>query len=241
MPLPVDPISKEKYLNEMRERVKTSSNTPEHRQLMRDIANKRWADPKQHEEMSKRMKKRYEDPKEHIKTSIQMKGHGVSEETRKKLRELKTGEKNHNYGKRLPLKTRLKMSESRRLEKHPSWKGGISYGKYCPKFNEEFKERVRAYFGYVCPMCGTPQTDVKLAVHHVNYRKGSCCDPQTPRLFIPLCASSKKTKGKKSCHGITNWNREYWEKYFTDLIMGYYEGKCYLTVEEMAAYNGCEL
>jgi len=65
------------------------------------------------------------------------------------------------------------------------WYGNVryyDYPLYCEKFNAEFRERVRAYFGYVCPECGTPQNGRKLAVHHVNYNKKSCCDPDVPRL-----------------------------------------------------------
>jgi|WetSurMetagenome_2_1015567.scaffolds.fasta_scaffold96891_2 hypothetical protein len=109
-------------------------------------------------------------------------------------------------------------------EKSPGWKGGHSYEPYCIKFNNEFKERVRAFFGYQCVECGIPQNGYKLHVHHVNFKKNSCCDETTPRLFVPLCLE---------CHLHTNGKRLYWEQHFTDMINQYYEGKCYLTKEEM--------
>ena len=120
--------------------------------------------------------------------------------------------------------SRRKTSEAMKGEKGPNWKGGISFEPYCPKFNTDFKERNRAFFDYICPECLTPQNGVKLSVHHVNFVKMSCCD-NTPPLFVPLC---------RSCHTKTNFNRPYWEAYFTNMIEGYYEGKCYFTPEEMA-------
>jgi len=106
---------------------------------------------------------------------------------------------------------------------------------YCEKFNKNFKERVRAYFGWICPECGTPQNGKSLSVHHVNYNKKSCCDPSVQRLFIPLCP---EVKGRQSCHAVTtSGDRKSWEKHFTEMLMGYYQGKCYFTPEEMTALN----
>lgn len=141
--------------------------------------------------------------------------------------------KNHTDAMR-----KLAEKPEQRMKNVESHIGGIWYGNvryyngplYCEKFNEEFRERVRAYFGFVCPECGTPQNGMKLAVHHINFNKKSCCDPEAPRLFIPLCI-------KNGCHNKTNHNREYWESYFTEMIMGYYGGKCYFTKEEMAAFS----
>lgn len=121
-------------------------------------------------------------------------------------------------------------------ENHPNWNGGSSFEPYCPKFTREFKERVRVWFGYICPNCGTPQNREKLGVHHVHYNKDTCCDGSIP-LFVPLC---------KPCHGKTNGkkNRVQSEQHFTELINTWYGGKCYFTREEMAAYGSplpCEV
>ena len=106
-------------------------------------------------------------------------------------------------------------------DKNGNWKGGISFEPYCPKFNREFKERVRAFFGYKCVECGTPQNGEKLSVHHVNFNKKTCCDNSIP-LFVTLC---------RNCHMKTNHNRPYWEQHFTSLINDKYGGKCYLPRE----------
>jgi DNA primase catalytic subunit len=139
-----------------------------------------------------------------------------SDETKEKLRLA-------NLGKTHSAETIKKMCEMRKLDKHPNWMGGKSFEPYCPKFNDEFKERVRAYFDYTCPECLTHQNGTALHVHHINFNKMSCCDDTLP-LFIPLCTP---------CHTKTNFNREYWEQYFTDMIDGYYQGKCYFSKEEM--------
>jgi hypothetical protein len=169
-----------------------------------------------------------------------MTGRIVSDITRQKISAAQTG-------KILPLTTRQKMSASRkghpvtketRLkisnshtglqagEKSPAWKGGISFEPYCPKFNRDFKERVRAFFGHTCQMCGHvwQPGEKRLAVHHVNYQKDACCSDAAPPLFVPVCL--------EGCHSKTNFNREHWERFFTELIMTKYDGQCYLPKEE---------
>ena len=114
-------------------------------------------------------------------------------------------------------------------ESNPNWNGGSSYEPYCPKFNNEFKERVRAFFGYRCMVPGCDHVwqpgESKLAVHHVNFRKDACCAADVTPLFVPVCHGS--------CHAKTNHNRPYWEQYFTEIINRDYGGKCYFTKEEM--------
>ena len=128
------------------------------------------------------------------------------------------------FGKPRSEETVRKMRENMpKGEKSVHWKGGISFEPYCPKFNKEFKERVRAFFDYKCVECGTPQKETKLGVHHVNFDKQSCCNDKVP-LFVPLCPS---------CHTKTIHNREHSEQYFTEIINNYYGGRCYCTKEEM--------
>ena len=84
---------------------------------------------------------------------------------------------------------------------HPNWKGGIAFGKYCPKFNKKLKEEVREKFGRKCYLC--PKTEKengkKLDVHHCDYNKGQGCGQKWS--LIPLC---------HKCHIKTNFNRWYW-------------------------------
>jgi hypothetical protein len=197
-----------------------------------------------------RFKKGYKLPKNVIEKQNKAKtGKPRSEATKQKIRISSTGSKNHNFGKRFSeetkmklkkarnlrqpatIATRKKMSDSRKAEKCYNWKGGISYLPYCEKFNNDFKERVRAFFNYTCVECGTPQKGRNHNVHHVNYNKMMCCDRTKP-LFICLCGG---------CNTKANYNREYWEQYFTNMIEGYYQGKCFFTKEEFTIIKSMDI
>ena len=130
-------------------------------------------------------------------------------------------------GMKASKETKEKMSACRRGKDNPAWLGGVSFGKYCPKFNDEFKERVRAFFDYKCLECGNSQNGEKLTVHHIQYNKQTCCDGSVP-MFAPLC---------RSCHAKTNFNREQWEQKYADIIQTTYGGKSFFTKEEYAAYK----
>jgi hypothetical protein len=151
------------------------------------------------------------------------KGHPLSLESREKIGLKMRGvpkTDSHRLNISLGLK-RIYSGTSRKLENCPAWKGGISFEPYCPKFNDEFKERVRAFFNHTCQMCGHvwQPGKRKLSVHHVNYDKMVCCNDVKP-LFVCLCPST--------CHTKTNGNRKYWEDYFTNKIMSEYGGQSWI-------------
>jgi hypothetical protein len=193
------------------------------------------------------------------KTSDSLKGHTISEETRKKIstaihdglpkyvdklkrawadpekREARLEIMNTPaYKSKISASSKHFWSDPTNKESlsgpnSPNWCGGKSFEPYCVKFNESFKERVRAFFEYTCVLCGTRQNGVKLGVHHVNYNKQSCCDENVKPLFVPLC---------RGCHAKTSAAkkevRARYEMEFTSMIQNYYDGKCYLTKEEFA-------
>lgn len=211
----------------------------EYRQNMREILKTRYADPIKGEETRRKIseggkgKKRSEETRRKLSKAVKLRA-PPSEETRRKISESwkqrappseetrrKIGDSQR--GSHRTGETRRKQSLAQKGEKGSNWMGGISFFPYCPKFNNEFKERVRAFFNYKCAECDEPQKGKALAVHHVNFNKSSCCDPNAPRLFVPLCAS---------CHSKTNYNREYWEPHFTEMINKYYGGKCYFLTED---------
>lgn len=105
-----------------------------------------------------------------------------------------------------------------RGENHHNWQGGISFEPYCVKFNDAFKEYIRAKFGHKCFLCPKIQAENERAldVHHVNYNKDCGCDGDETCNFVPLCIS---------CHAKTNTNRAYWQKLITNklhcLIIGW--------------------
>lgn len=91
-----------------------------------------------------------------------------------------------------------------------NWKGGLSFGKYCYKFNEHRKEIIRNEYNRKCVICGKTEKENgrKLSVHHVSYDKEMGCNGKQWRL-VPLCIT---------CHSATHHNRNYWEKRITTEI-----------------------
>ena len=114
------------------------------------------------------------------KISRKLKGRKLPAETCKKMSASRMGEKHYLYGRHPSEAALKKMSEAQRGEKSARWKGGISFEPYCVKFNNEFKERVRAFFGYQCVECSNLQGRIRLSIHHVNFDKMSCCDGSSP-------------------------------------------------------------
>lgn len=88
--------------------------------------------------------------------------------------------------------------------KSSGWKGGISFIPYCPKFNNELKERIRDRDDRTCQLCGVKENGRKLTVHHIHYDKPNC-EPD----LLALCLK---------CHGVVNTNREKWEAYFMAVL-----------------------
>lgn len=84
-------------------------------------------------------------------------------------------------------------------ENNPNWRGGVSFGKYCPKFNEKKKEEIREQYNRICQYCGKHEKDNiakngkqrKLSVHHVDSDKEQGCNGK-PWKLIPFCMT---------CHG----------------------------------------
>lgn len=135
--------------------------------------------------------------------------------------------RNSHLGSTHTDETKQKMSETR-LGGY--WYGNVRHHEdpYCEKWTADLRERVRAYFGYKCFECGIEQNGRKLNVHHVHYDKKTCCNG-SPQDLVPLCPE---------CHTKTNFNRDYWEDHFTEML---YEdnpdGKCFFTKEEMKLFK----
>jgi len=150
----------------------------------------------------------YSDRADEIKKarSESLKGRIFSETHRKKLSE------SHKKGicKHKPECTclRCKMERGELKGKNsPAWEGGISFIDYSIDWTDDLKESIRKRDNYICQICGLHQDNLKfgrvkrLDVHHIDYDKKNL----NPINLITLC---------KKCHGKTNYNREYWTKYF---------------------------
>jgi len=169
-------------------------------------------------------------------------GHITTIETRQKLSERMSGSGNPRFGVKLSEDQIARQSKSLKefYEENPdvkeklsicklgnknyNWKGGISFEPYCPKFNHDLKERVRAYFNFQCVTCGKSESEngKALSVHHVEYNKQACCDGK-PVQFAALC---------HRCHSKTNFDRENWEAMIHRIILEIYNGRSYYTKEE---------
>ena len=97
-------------------------------------------------------------------------------------------------------------------KKHPNWQGGKSFEPYPIDWTDRFREAIRKRDNYVCQLCGIHQDELKgfnrkLDIHHIDYDK----DNLNLNNLISLC---------RNCHLKTNFNRDYWIKYFIDLKTG---------------------
>ncbi|MBU1067128.1 helix-turn-helix domain-containing protein, partial [Patescibacteria group bacterium] len=110
------------------------------------------------------------------------------------------------HGYKIESRTVSESKKGRTGENSGGWRGGVSGGKYCYKFNDTFKEAVRERDDYTCQLCGFEQNGRKLDIHHIHYDKPNCWPD-----VVALC---------RSCNSKVNSNRDYWEKFFEDdLIM----------------------
>lgn len=140
-------------------------------------------------------------------------GH-VSNETKKKLSDMRKGPNNPLRGRAHSDEHRQKNSEAhiglQVGEKNHQWKGGISFEPYCNKFNDAHKESIRNQYDRKCFLCGISEEDqmknqrengkrtYKLDIHHIDFNKKQGCDDINWKL-VPLC---------RSCHGWTSRNRD---------------------------------
>jgi hypothetical protein len=94
-----------------------------------------------------------------------------------------------------------------------NWKGGISYEPYPPIFvDKRFKAGIRERDNHECqnPDCrGEVNT---LTCHHIDYDKKNC----NPENLITLCVS---------CNCRANYNRDFWQAGYTEIIRLKYENQ----------------
>jgi hypothetical protein len=131
-----------------------------------------------------------------------MKGRKLSDERRKQISETRKGRAPWNKGKQgvYSEDTLHVMSELKRGDRAPNWRGGKSFEPYCPKFNCALKEEIRDRYDRRCLLCGLTENGEKLHVHHCDYNKMQGCGKRAWNL-VPLC---------HSCHNKTNHKRWYW-------------------------------
>lgn len=156
--------------------------------------------------------------KEH-RRKISIAKQNVSDETKRKISD-------SHMGVSLSEEHKRKISEGNMGKKHSkkhiekisgknnaNWRGGVSFGQYCPKFNHKKREEIREEYGRMCFICGKDEEDNwgRLSVHHVDYEKMQGCSDHR-WILVPLC---------QSCHtktGGSDKNREYHEKMLCEFL-----------------------
>jgi len=192
------------------------------------ISKRIMADPKMRNKVGEASKQRFSNPEIKEKHIAGIRNYWATPESRMRA-SLTAISRNANPAVK---KKQSDAAKKRTGDKNPSWKGGVSFVPYCPKFNREFKERVRAYFGYQCIECGEIQTTRNFVPHHVNYDKMVCCNNVKP-LFVLLCQScNSKSNGNKKV------SRNDFQQYYTNIIESYYLGKCFFTQKEFNDFRG---
>lgn len=109
------------------------------------------------------------------------------------------GEDNPMFGKTVSDAEKKRRSEAVKMDKNPSWKGGITFEEYGIEFNDELRERIRERDGHVCrmPGCGIGENGKKHDVHHIDYDKKNNSENNLLTLCLPH-------------HRKTNFNRAKW-------------------------------
>jgi 5-methylcytosine-specific restriction endonuclease McrA len=104
-------------------------------------------------------------------------------------------------------KTGLCPSCSKKDERNPSYKEGISRLPYSQNFTSELKESIRQRDNYKCQNCGITEEEyliiqgINLSIHHIDYDKMNCEETN----LITVC---------NQCNLRANFNRDYWYAFY---------------------------
>lgn len=97
-------------------------------------------------------------------------------------------------------------------ENNSNFNNWSSFEPYTKEFNNKLRAKIRKRDNYICQKCGITEEEhlivygKVLSVHHIDYNKENI----DPKNLTSLC---------KSCHAKTNYNRNYWQEYFNNLIL----------------------
>ena len=133
------------------------------------------------------------------------------EEMRKYFRKLYTGKKASPEScarMKIAAQKRAPYTKWLRGDKHPRWRGGISFLPWGPESTVKLKKQIKERDNYTCKLCQTQilGKDRSLHVHHIDYNKFN----NDPSNLVSLC---------RTCHGITNFTRDKWTEHFTKNIV----------------------
>lgn len=125
-------------------------------------------------------------------------------ENKKKLGDPHRGPKHPMFGKHYTKEESIKFGNPK--EKHPNWKGGISFEPYSPQWTEQLKKEIKERDNYQCQNPNCNKTPTFLTVHHIDYNKKNCIQEN----LITLC---------NSCNARANYYREFWKIFYQELII----------------------
>lgn len=139
------------------------------------------------------------------------KGKKRSLEVRKKMSISHKGKSSGMLGKHCSEERKRKISSTKKGQckgdKNSNWQDGKSFEFYPIDWTDILRESIRKRDNYICQLCGIHQDELnnnrtrKLDCHHIDYNKNNL----DPKNLITLC---------RNCHLKTNFNRNYWIKYF---------------------------
>lgn len=173
----------------------TPERKAEHSTKMKASQTKRMKDPKNRAKISAALTDRVFSKQHKTKIGSAHIGKTLTEETRLKISAWWTPEKRAEKSAAL---TDMKRSEESKIkqsaavtgENNPNWQDGISFEPYCPRFNNQLKERIRNRDNRTCILCGTGeiQNSRRLSVHHIDGDKMQGCN-HTKWNLCSLCLS----------------------------------------------------
>lgn len=114
-------------------------------------------------------------------------------------------------GYRHSMKTKEKIGKANSAEGNGNWLGGMSREPYALIWGSHlFKRRIRERDNHTCQNPDCRMNNDVLSIHHIDYDKKNC----NPKNLITLC---------RSCNGRANFNRDFWEAGYTEIIRQKYE------------------
>ena len=152
-------------------------------------SSRRWNDPNERKEQSKRVVGYFSDQSNRDHMSEVQKNRWISLDERKIA-----SDKTIDWFK--DPQHREEASASAQGILYEDWEGFACESLYCPAFNEKCKESNREQYARKCFLTGLPESENvdkkgkqwKLSVHHVDMDKGQGCNGKKWKL-VPLCMS----------------------------------------------------
>jgi len=109
-------------------------------------------------------------------------GHKHSPEAIQKISQAMKS-KRHALGFKHTPEAKAKIAQAKRGERNHNWKGGITFQPYSVDWTATLRRSIRERDHYRCRMCGEPQGEKALAVHHLDANKQNC----NPDNLATLC------------------------------------------------------